>query len=306
MISFLYAIGHSLYCNWFKYLPMNNEFEFEFIDEKKILLKKNIKNSSFPTLLIVPGTTGDTENLFFSRIVDYFIQNDFNVVFILTQGQKINKTESIPVIYPKFSSPKDTNYIQLSINRIKEIVNGPLFLMGVSFGALYVKNYLSTNQNDIQSGICVASPWCLEKTLKEWNENKWIKYFYDLSFTRYYKNLLYSNYHVFEQYEKQNQNFKMDEFLDAKDIPELLKFCAILDNKSYEQFLKESKASLDQLLCPLLIIHSKDDPVCHYKNIPFDKIDHPHDIYLSDYGGHVGWIDNVDSVCLDWCNRFMK
>jgi predicted alpha/beta-fold hydrolase len=306
MISFLYSIGYSLYCNWFKYLPKNNQFVFKNLQEGEIILKSNIQNSSYPTLLIVPGTTGDTENLFFSKIVDFFIENHFNVIFILTQGQKLNKTESIPVVNPKFSSSKDTFHIEISVQKIKETITGPLFLMGVSFGALYVKNYLCKDKNDIQCGMCVASPWCLEKTLNFWKKGKVIKYFYDQSFTGYYKNLIHSNWKVFEEYEKQNPNFKIEKFLEAKDIPELLNFCAILDNnKSFDQFMKESSGQIENLKTPLLIIHSKDDPVCPYENIPLDKIDHPHHIYLSDYGGHMGWINNVDQICLDWCKKFL-
>ena len=306
MISFLYSIGYSLYCNWFKYLPKNNQFEFENLNNGEIVLKKNIQNPSYPTLLIVPGTTGDTENLFFSKIVDYFMENQFNIIFILTQGQKLNKTQSIPVVKPKFSSSQDTLFIDLALENIQEKINGNLYMMGVSFGALYVKNYLS-KPNPIVSGICVASPWCLKKTLKFWEQGRVIKYFYDQSFTAYYKNLLNSNYKVFEEYEKENKNFKVDQFLEAKDIPGLLKICAILDNnKSFEQFMKESKAKIHQLQTPLLVIHAKDDPVCPYQNIPLESIDHPHHIYLSDYGGHMGWIDKVDEICLDWCKKFMK
>lgn len=303
MISFLYSIGYSLYCNWFKYLPKNNQFVFENLLGGEIVLKSNIQNPSYPTLLIVPGTTGDTENLFFSKLVDYFIENKYNIIFILNQGQKLNKTESIPVVNPKFSSSKDTSFIDIAVKNIQQKMEGPLFMMGVSFGGLYVKNYLS-NPNEIKAGICVASPWCLKKTLKFWEQGRVIKYFYDQSFTGYYKNLLYSNYDVFQEYEKQNPNFKIDKFLEAKDIPELLKFCAILDNnKSFEQFMKESKARIEHLKTPLLIVHAKDDPVCPYENIPFDKIDSPHHIYLSEYGGHMGWIDKVDEICLDWCNK---
>ena len=69
--------------------------------------------------------------------------------------------------------------------------------------------------------------------------------------------------------------------------------------------MKESSGQIENLKTPLLIIHSKDDPVCPYENIPLDKIDHPHHIYLSDYGGHMGWINNVDQICLDWCKKFL-
>jgi predicted alpha/beta-fold hydrolase len=306
MISFLYAIGYSLYCNWFKYLPKNNGFEFIYLNNGEIVLKENIQNKNYPTLLIVPGTTGDTENLFFSRLVDYFYQKQFNIIFILNQGQKLNKTQSIPVVNPKFCSSKDTFHIEFALNEIKQKVNGPLFLMGVSFGALYVKNFLSKERNDIKAGMCVASPWCLKKTLKDWRQTKVIKYFYDKSFTSYYKNLLFSNYNVFLDYEKQNKKFKIEKFLDAKDIPELLEICAILDNKTYDKFLKESRVNMKKVKTPLLVIHAKDDPVCHYKNIPLDKIDFPHQIYLSDYGGHMGWINQVDEICLDWCKKFMS
>jgi predicted alpha/beta-fold hydrolase len=186
MISFLYSIGYSLYCNWFKYLPKNNDFELETVelDGMNIVFKKMIKNKLFPTLLIVPGTTGDTENYFFSKIVDFFINKNFNLIFILQQGQKLTKTTSIPIKKPKFSLVTDVSFLEFSVEKIKEQVDGNLYLMGVSFGALYVKNYLSKT-NPIKAGICVASPWNLKKTLEDWEQNYWIKYFYDKSFTGY-------------------------------------------------------------------------------------------------------------------------
>ncbi len=75
--------------------------------------------------------------------------------------------------------------------------------------------------------------------------------------------------------------------------------------KTYPQLIKECKGKITSVKTPLLVIHAKDDPVCHYKNIPMDKIKEPHSIHLSDYGGHMGWIENVDQICLDWCNKYI-
>lgn len=307
-MSTLYSLGYTFYSNYFTYIPKNNNYEYVklYHEGTLILLKENIKDIHLPTLVIIPGTTGDTENLFFATIVDKFIENGFNVIFILQQGQKLNKKDPIPISSAKCISFVDLSEMKYAMKYIKEKVKNKIFIMGASLGALLMKKYLY-DDNDIVAGISVCSPWNLRKTLEDWDNSWLIRMLYDKDFTNHYKNVIQSNIEVFKKYEEENPKFKINDIMESKNIKEVLQF-HVLYNKfeSMDDYLSECKAKIKKIKTPILFLHNKDDPVCHIKNMPVHKIKSPHQIHISSYGGHVGYTKGIEDICLEWYKKFMN
>jgi len=307
-MSYLYSIGYSLYSNLFTYLPRNNNYEFIKIynNGTLILLKENLIDIHLPTLVIIPGTTGDTENLLFSQIVDKFIDNSFNVIFILQQGQKLNKKDPIPIETPRCVSFVDIGDIEYAMTFIKEKYKNKIFMLGVSFGAVLMKKYLYID-NEVVCGISISSPWNLRKILMQWESSWLIKKLYDRDFTNHYKNVILKNIDIFKKYEEENPKFKIADMLEARDIQEILKFHLIYYNyNSMDDYLADSKVKIRNVKKPVLFIHSKDDPICSINNMPIHKIKEPHKLHITEYGGHAGYIKDIEILCLDWCKSFLS
>jgi predicted alpha/beta-fold hydrolase len=312
MISFLYSIYYSLYCNYFRYVPKNNHYEITKLDHKgtSVVLKKYIINVELPTLIVLPGTTGDTENLLFSTLIDTFLENNFNVLFILQQGQKINKTDPIPITSSKIVSINDLEDVEYAIDHIRETMNqSKLFILGSSFGALMMKKYLEKEKSSehIISGISISSPWCLEKTFSNWNNSGYlVNLFYNKNFTRHYKNILNNHIEIFREKELQDPNVKIEYILKSESVKDMIDYqVSYYKFSSKKEFFKASRANIQNIKTPLMIIHTKDDPVCDIKNMPIDQIEYPHQVHMIEYGGHVGWMPHIDKKCIEWCKKFL-
>jgi predicted alpha/beta-fold hydrolase len=299
--SYLYTF----YYNVMTYIPKNNNFVFTKIynEGTLILIKENIVDVNRPTLVIIPGTTGDTENTFISAIVDKFIDNGFNVVFILQQGQKINKVDPIPIETPRMICLSYIGDVEYAMKYIKEKVKNKIFMMGTSFGTVHMMKYLYQDE-DIVAGISVCSPWNLRKTLKFWENSMFVKMTYDKMFTKYFKGVIEKNKDLFLTHAKENPNINLDQILSSENINQIIHYQSqFYKYDSLEDYFYECKAKVKKIKRPILFIHSKDDPVCPIENMPVHKIKEPHKIYIPESGGHVGWYDNIDEICLDWCRN---
>jgi len=274
------------------------------------MLKEYITKVTNPSLIILPGTTGDTENLLFSNLVDTFIENNFNVLFILQQGQKINKTDIIPITSSKIVSLNDIEDVEYAIKYIRETMSqSKLFILGSSFGALMMKKYLENEKSSdhIIAGISISSPWCLEKTFSNWDNSGYlVNRFYNKNFTRHYKNIVNNHIEIFREKEIQDPNVKVDYILKSDSVKDMINYqVSYYKFSSKEEFFRASRANIQNIKTPIMIVHTKDDPVCDIQNIPIDQIKSPHQLHIMDYGGHVGWMPNIDNKCIEWCKNFL-
>lgn len=308
MLSFLRSYLYTFYYNLFTYVPKNNNYVFTKLihNGSVILVKENIKDVNLPTLVIIPGTTGDTENKFISSMVDKFIENGFNVIFILQQGQKINKVDPIPIESSRLICLSYIGDVKYAMKYIKEKVKNKIFMMGSSFGTVHMMKYLYEDE-DIVAGISVCSPWNLRKTLKFWETSTFVKMTYDRIFTNHFKRVIEENKDIFYKAVEENPRINMDQILESKNIQEIINYQAQFYNyDSLEDYLYECKAKVKKIKRPVLFIQSKDDPVCPIENMPIHKIKEPHQLHIPESGGHVGWYDRIDEICLDWCKSKMN
>lgn len=179
-------------------------------------------------------------------------------------------------------------------------------MMGTSFGAVLMKKYLYED-NEVVTGISVSSPWSLRKTLDFWTSTSYLtNYFYDRNFVNHYKNIILKNIELFKKFEEYNPKFKVEEMLQCNNISQINTYQSIYNGfDSVNDYLYHCKAKVRKVKKPILFIHSKDDPICSFKNMPIHKIKEPHQVYLTEYGGHVSYFKNIDIMCLEWYKKFL-
>ena len=278
-------------------------FEEEKIDDEGTSIfwasYENFENLHLnPVLFILPGITGKYDDSYVVNIVTEGLKNNFDVVVF--QMRTLSK---------EMKMPKDNKYVDFyedinnSLKKIKNKNNNSIFAIGYSYGGNLLTGYLGNKNletNFINGGVAVSNPFDLymsqrlgldtlfESLITYFERNNYID-----AVNSYNKNIenknnlinvdiLLSNYYV--------KNFDT-EF-----------FGKILGYKNGDEYYKgiSSAKYINKINKPLLVIHSKDDPICTYKGIPIDDVCENKNIIfiLTDKGGHSCFVENEKDFSL--------
>ena len=253
--------------------------------------KENIHSKQ--VLFILPGITGKSTDPYIQNIVFKGLENNFDVVVF-----------QMRTLSSEMKMPKNGKYIDFyedinnSLIKIRNKNNNKIFGVGFSYGANLLTGYLGNKNletNFFEGGVAISNTFDLymsqrlgEDTLYESlitfferqnylsavnsvnkgdknNNNKYINV-----------NILLSNYYV--------KNFD-SEF-----------FGKILGYKNGDEYYRgiSSARYIKNINKPLLVIHSKDDPICTYKGIPIDDVcENKNIIFIStDKGAHSCFVEN--------------
>ena len=246
---------------------------------------------SNPVLFIMPGITGKFDDSYVQNIISEGLNNNFDVVVFQM------RTLSSEMKMPKNKFVDFYEDINNSLIKVRNKNKNYIYGVGYSYGANLLTGYLGNKNletNYIEGGVAVSNPFDLymsqrlgEDTLFE----SLITYFERAnymkavrSFNRKIKNkkkcinvdTLLSSYYV--------KNFDT-EF-----------FGKILGYKNGDEYYRgiSSAKYIKYINKPLLVIHSKDDPICTYKGIPMDDVCENENIIfiLTEKGGHSCFIEN--------------
>ena len=278
----------------------NNESEIIFREEKidnegTSIFWAFYENSqnihSNPVLFILPGITGQYDDSYVQNIIAEGLNNNFDVVVFQM------RTLSSEMKMPKNKFVDFYDDINNSLIKVRNKNKNCIYGVGYSYGANLLTGYMGNKNletNYIEGGVAVSNPFDLymsqrlgEDTLFE----SLITYFERKnymravsSFNRKIKNkkkcinveTLLSSYYV--------KNFDT-EF-----------FGKILGYKNGDEYYRgiSSAKYIKSINKPLLVIHSKDDPICTYKGIPMDDVCENENIIfiLTEKGGHSCFIEN--------------
>jgi len=278
----------------------NNESEIIFREEKidnegTSIFWAFYENSqnihSNPVLFILPGITGQYDDSYVQNIIAEGLNNNFDVVVFQM------RTLSSEMKMPKNKFVDFYDDINNSLIKVRNKNKNCIYGVGYSYGANLLSGYMGNKNletNYIEGGVAVSNPFDLymsqrlgEDTLFE----SLITYFERKnymravsSFNRKIKNkkkcinveTLLSSYYV--------KNFDT-EF-----------FGKILGYKNGDEYYRgiSSAKYIKSINKPLLVIHSKDDPICTYKGIPMDDVCENENIIfiLTEKGGHSCFIEN--------------
>ena len=246
---------------------------------------------SNPVLFILPGITGQYDDSYVQNIIAEGLNNNFDVVVFQM------RTLSSEMKMPKNKFVDFYDDINNSLIKVRNKNKNCIYGVGYSYGANLLTGYMGNKNletNYIEGGVAVSNPFDLymsqrlgEDTLFE----SLITYFERKnymravsSFNRKIKNkkkcinveTLLSSYYV--------KNFDT-EF-----------FGKILGYKNGDEYYRgiSSAKYIKSINKPLLVIHSKDDPICTYKGIPMDDVCENENIIfiLTEKGGHSCFIEN--------------
>jgi len=187
--------------------------------------------------------------------------------------------------------------INNSLIKIRNKNKNPIFGIGYSYGANLLTGYLGNKNletNFIEGGIAISNPFDLYMTQRLGEDTLFESLI--AAFER--KNYL-------NAVNALNKNIKNKEGLinlsilnanyNVKNFDTEF-FGKILGYKNGDDYYRgiSSAKYIKFINKPLLVIHSKDDPICTYKGIPMDDVCENKNIIfiLTDKGGHSCFIEN--------------
>ena len=247
---------------------------------------------SNPVLFILPGITGKYTDSYIENIANEGLKNNFDVVVF--QMRTLSKEMKMPENSKYVNFYEDINN---SLIKIKNKNNNSIFGIGYSYGANLLTGYLGNKNletNYIDGGVAVSNPFDLymsqrlgEDTLFE----SLITYFERNN----YMDAVYSyNKHAKNNYDLINVDILLANYYVKNFDTEF--FGKILGYKNGDDYYRgiSSVKYIKNIDKPLLVIHSKDDPICTYKGIPIDDTCENKNIIfiLTDKGGHSCFVEN--------------
>ena len=278
----------------------NNDNEIIFREEKidnegTSIFWAEYENSqnihSNPVLFILPGITGQYDDSYVQNIISEGLNNNFDVVVFQM------RTLSSEMKMPKNKFVDFYEDINNSLIRVRNKNPNYIYGVGYSYGANLLTGYLGNKNletNYIEGGVTVSNPFDLymsqrlgEDTLFE-------------SLITYFERKNYMK--AVNAFNRKIKNKKKCINIDTLQSSYYVKnfdtefFGKILGYKNGDEYYRgiSSAKYIKNINKPLLVIHSKDDPICTYKGIPIDDVCENENIIfiLTEKGGHSCFIEN--------------
>ena len=278
----------------------NNDNEIIFREEKidnegTSIFWAQYENSqnihSNPVLFILPGITGQYDDSYVQNIISEGLNNNFDVVVFQM------RTLSSEMKMPKSRFVDFYEDINNSLIKVRKKNQNCIYGVGYSYGANLLTGYLGNKNletNYIEGGVAVSNPFDLymsqrlgEDTLFE----SLITYFERKNYMR-----------AVNAFNRKIKNKKKCINIDTLQSSYYVKnfdtefFGKILGYKNGDEYYRgiSSAKYIKNINKPLLVIHSKDDPICTYKGIPIDDVCENENIIfiLTEKGGHSCFIEN--------------
>ena len=278
----------------------NNDNEIIFREEKidnegTSIFWAQYENSqnihSNPVLFILPGITGQYDDSYVQNIISEGLNNNFDVVVFQM------RTLSSEMKMPKNRFVDFYEDINNSLIKVRNKNQNCIYGVGYSYGANLLTGYLGNKNletNYIEGGVAVSNPFDLymsqrlgEDTLFE----SLITYFERKNYMR-----------AVNAFNRKIKNKKKCINIDTLQSSYYVKnfdtefFGKILGYKNGDEYYRgiSSAKYIKNINKPLLVIHSKDDPICTYKGIPIDDVCENENIIfiLTEKGGHSCFIEN--------------
>ena len=279
----------------------NNQKEILFEEEKIdnegtsifwAFYENCINIHSNPVLLILPGITGKYNDSYIVNIVNEGLKNNFDVVIF--QMRTLSKEMKMPEFSKYVNFYEDLNN---SLIKIKNKNNNSIFGIGYSYGANLLTGYLGNKNletNYIDGGVAVSNPFDLYMSQRLGEDTLFESLITYFERNNYMDAVISYNKNAKNNYDLINVDILLSNYYVKNFDTEF--FGKILGYKNGDDYYRgiSSVKYIKNIDKPLLVIHSKDDPICTYKGIPIDDTCENKNIIfiLTDKGGHSCFVEN--------------
>ena len=242
-------------------------------------------------LFILPGITGKYNDPYIQNIAFKGLENNFDVVIF-----------QMRTLSSEMKMPKNGKYIDFyedinnSLIKVRNKNQNKIFGVGFSYGANLLTGYLGNKNletNYLEGGTAISNPFDLYMSQRFGEDT-----LYESLITFFERQNYLSAVNSVNKDDNNNKYIKVDNLLSNYYVKNFDAefFGKILGYKNGDEYYRgiSSARYIKNINKPLLVIHSKDDPICTYKGIPIDDVcENKNIIFIStDKGAHSCFIEN--------------
>ena len=250
-----------------------------------------------PTMIVLHTISGDPQSMRdFVRYVRE--QMGWRVALCVRRGHG-----DMTLKVPGFNTMGSTEDFDAQVNHIqKHVPKSDLYATGVSAGSGALAHYLGTV--GLKTPIKAAVAYCPAYDMRN-AFSRAVPFYSKLMTRKLHRLFIEPNASMFEHFDS------YEKLRNAEDMQEFhQQLYEVAGNESTEDYMLNSNPSevFDDIKVPLLILNSKDDPVCSVENV----YEHLHRIKamdnvilaLTDRGSHCAYFEGLTAK--PWANRLIK
>lgn len=255
-----------------------------------------LKNERKSILLLLPGLTGCSRDLYIMNTAYEAIMNDYIVVVYY------NRLISEDLKLPEDSNVNLIDDLDLAIDKINlKYPNCDIYSAGYSYGANTITHYLGSRNSKnkrIQAAVSVGNAYDLiicQRFLEDTIYDHFILKLLKKNLNKTMNGLVQPHKKIYVDINKAHKAIKVKEF-DEYNIRRVLGY------KSADEYYRDMSCinHIHKINVPLLCISAKDDYITTAKAIPYDDINLNENIILlvTDKGGHLCYFGNESLIKL--------
>jgi abhydrolase domain-containing protein 1/3 len=250
------------------------------------------KEANHPTVLFLPGLTGDSRSDYIKSFINVARYSRLGARCVVLNYRGLG---GVPLKTPRTNCKANTEDVSDVIEHIKMLhPDSPLMALGVSLGGILRGNYLVAKGEDARSKLVavllVSAIWDVFHGLE--NMEKWGL---NLILNRYITNRLIKivkdEKHHFEHlrnYDSVLSSQTMIQFDQSFTAPQF-------GYKDVDHYYKEASlvGKLKHIKVPVLAINAHDDPFQPGESLPTEETNSNDYVAIltTQYGGHIGFIE---------------
>lgn len=265
----------------------------------------------FPTVLIMPGLTGDSKHGYILNFVKQVQELGYRAVVFNNRGLAGAQLRT-----PRSFCAANTDDVEYVIKYLNESKPGiPIVAVAVSLGGIILSNYLVKMRQSKSTGLLAAMtvsvPWNTFKSSESLEEPvNW--FMFNLYLTKCLHSLVRAHQHMAVK-AGITRDIDIDHVYQSRTIREfddrfIAPMFGFRDSDHYYDTASLHSKPLDEVSIPLLSLAAADDPFAPAKSLPLDKIRESPNVamVLTAFGGHIGFTEGLVPVGTGYADRLMR